>query len=130
MAVLIVFLVKEKKEIKMANKDQLAVCYAALILHDSGAPVTAEKMNAVIAAAKITVAPVYAALYEGFLKKNSIKSLIAGGGSAPAAGGAAAAAAPAAGAAAAKPDPKAASKKAAPAPAPEEDDDMGLGLFD
>ncbi|KAK7410762.1 hypothetical protein VNO78_01832 [Psophocarpus tetragonolobus] len=99
---------------------------ATLILHDEEIPVTAEKINALLKAAKVSAESYWPSLFAKLAQNKNIEDLIlnVGGGCA-----AAAVAAPVAGGAAA----------AAAAPAAEEkkeevkeesDDDMGFGLFD
>eukprot|EP00008_Paramoeba_atlantica_P006166 CAMPEP_0201488922 /NCGR_PEP_ID=MMETSP0151_2-20130828/20383_1 /ASSEMBLY_ACC=CAM_ASM_000257 /TAXON_ID=200890 /ORGANISM="Paramoeba atlantica, Strain 621/1 / CCAP 1560/9" /LENGTH=100 /DNA_ID=CAMNT_0047874347 /DNA_START=89 /DNA_END=391 /DNA_ORIENTATION=+ len=98
--------------------------YAALMLHDSEIDVTADRLNDILKAAKIEALPVYATLYEKFLQKNSIESMLTSTAGAAQAGGAPAAATSSEG------DAKKEDKKAAPVVEEEEDEDMGLGLFD
>ncbi|KAH7854181.1 hypothetical protein Vadar_011109 [Vaccinium darrowii] len=109
---------------------ELACTYAALILHDDGIPVTADKIAALVKAANVSVESFWPGLFAKLVEKRNIEDLIlnvgAGGGggavafSAPAAGGAAAAAAPAA----------AAVEEKKEEPKEESDDDMGFSLFD
>merc|ERR1719197_404755 len=103
------------------EKEELAITYAALILHDDNLPITEENLNAILTAADVKVQPfwprVFAKLLEG---KDSaqIDDIILGGGAAPAVAGGADAAAPV--------------EEAKPAEEEEEesDEDMGFGLFD
>ncbi|KAF7149086.1 hypothetical protein RHSIM_Rhsim03G0214800 [Rhododendron simsii] len=109
---------------------ELACTYAALILHDDGIPVTAEKIAALVKAANVSVESFWPSLFAKLVEKRNIDDLIlnvgSGGGgaavafSAPAAGGAAAAAAPAA----------AAVEEKKEEPKEESDEDMGFSLFD
>ncbi|KAG5558919.1 large ribosomal subunit protein P1-like [Rhododendron vialii] len=109
---------------------ELACTYAALILHDDGIPVTAEKIAALVKAANVSVESFWPSLFAKLVEKRNIEDLIlnvgSGGGgaavafSAPAAGGAAAAAAPAA----------AAVEEKKEEPKEESDEDMGFSLFD
>lgn len=46
-----------------AQKEDLAVSLAILALHDGGVDVNAENINAVVAAAGVTVAPYWGSLY-------------------------------------------------------------------
>ncbi|KAJ9188214.1 hypothetical protein P3X46_003595 [Hevea brasiliensis] len=109
---------------------EVACTYAALILHDDGIPVTAEKIALLVKAANITVESYWPSLFAKLLEKRNVDDLIlnvgSGGGGAPVA-----AAAPAAGgggaAAAAAP---AAEEKKKEEPEEESDDDMGFSLFD
>ena len=84
----------------------LACTYAALILHDDGQEVTADKISAVVAASGLELEPYWSGLFAKFLEQKSVGDLISnvgagggggGGGGAAAggdAGGDAAAAAP------------------------------------
>merc|ERR1712139_381236 len=107
------------------NKNELLCSYACMMLADSEAEVSADNINAAIAAAGASVPPFYAALFEkvnaaaeggfGKLIENSSKlggGGGGGGGGAPAAGGAA---------------PAAAAKKESSS---EEEMAAGPGLFD
>eukprot|EP00158_Paraphelidium_tribonemae_P000010 Partr_v1_DN10837_c0_g1_i1_m39553 putative 60S acidic ribosomal protein len=85
-------------ELTQAQKEELACTYAALILHDENIAITGDKINALVKAAGITVAPYWPSLFERVLKANNIEALINNVG----AGGAAPAAAPAGGAPAAE----------------------------
>ncbi|KAJ5736787.1 uncharacterized protein N7483_001912 [Penicillium malachiteum] len=105
---------------------ELACSYAALILADEGLEISAEKIQTLVAAAKVPeVEPIWATIFAKALEGKDIKDLLtnvgSGGPAAPAAGGAAAggAAAPAEAAAEEKVEEK-----------EESDDDMGFGLFD
>lgn len=109
--------------------DTQAITYAALMLHDSGANISGEKLSSVLAAAGIEVRPTLPILYARYIQKVGMSEIMAGAcnaAAAPVAAGApAAAAAGAAPAAAAKPAAKAAAK-----PESDNEDDMGMGLFD
>ncbi|GFP88745.1 60S acidic ribosomal protein p1 [Phtheirospermum japonicum] len=108
---------------------ELACTYAALVLHDDGIAVTAEKIATLVKAANLTVESYWPSLFAKLCEKKNIEDLVmnvgSGGGaavavSAPAggaSGGAAAAAAPAA------EEKKEEAKE-------ESDDDMGFSLFD
>ncbi|KAL8040824.1 hypothetical protein ABFX02_10G124800 [Erythranthe guttata] len=110
---------------------EIACTYAALILHDDGIPVTADKIATLLKAANVTVESYWPSLFAKLCEKRNIDDLImnvgSGGG---AAAGAVAAAAPTGGA----------SVGAAAAPATEEskeeeskeesDEDLGFSLFD
>jgi len=84
----------------------LACTYAALILHDDGQEVTADKISAVVSASGLEIEPYWSGLFAKFLEEKSVGDLISnvgagggggGGGGAAAggdAGGDAAAAAP------------------------------------
>ncbi|KAL6658788.1 hypothetical protein ACP70R_002828 [Stipagrostis hirtigluma subsp. patula] len=109
------------------SSSEVACTYAALILHDDGIPITAEKIATVVKAAGVKVESYWPALFAKLLEKRSVDDLVlsvgSGGGAAPVA----AAAAPAGGAAAAA--APAAEKKEEEAKE-ESDDDMGFSLFD
>ncbi|XP_009366604.2 60S acidic ribosomal protein P1 [Pyrus x bretschneideri] len=107
---------------------EIACTYAALILHDDGIPITAEKIATVVKSANITVESYWPGLFAKLAEKRNIEDLIlnvgAGGG-----GGAVAVAAPGAGGAApAAAAPAVEEKKEEPKE--ESDDDMGFSLFD
>ncbi|KAK8280947.1 hypothetical protein V6Z12_D09G208000 [Gossypium hirsutum] len=108
---------------------ELACTYAALILHDDGISITAEKIATLVKAANLSVESYWPSLFAKLLEKVNVDDLItsvgSGGGAAPvavaaasgAAGGGAAAAAPAV-------EEKKEEEKE------ESDDDMGFSLFD
>jgi large subunit ribosomal protein LP1 len=54
----------------------LACTYAALILHDDGQEVTADKMAAVVSAAGLTIEPYWTGLFAKFLETKSVGDLI------------------------------------------------------
>ena len=62
----------------------LACTYAALILHDDGQEVTADKIGEVVKAAGLEIEPYWAGLFAKFLEQKSVGDLIsnvgAGGG--------------------------------------------------
>ncbi|KAI8905291.1 60s acidic ribosomal protein-domain-containing protein [Powellomyces hirtus] len=103
---------------------EAACVYAALILHDDGVEITAEKINSLISAAGVEVEPIWATLFAKALAGKNVGDFLfnvgSAGPAAPAAGGAAA------GGAAAE-APKEEVKEEAKE---ESDDDMGFGLFD
>ncbi|KAL9163012.1 hypothetical protein ABFS82_06G014800 [Erythranthe guttata] len=109
---------------------EIACTYAALILHDDGIAVTAEKIAALLKAANLTVESYWPSLFAKLCEKRNIEDLVmnvgSGGG-----GAAVAVAAPtggAAGGAAAAAAPVAEEKKEEAKE--ESDDDMGFSLFD
>jgi len=118
----------------MASNDELACIYAALILHDDGISITADKIATLLKAAGVSVEPYWPTLFAKALDGVDVASLLGNLGSAasavaaPAAGGAAAPAAAAAEEAA----PAAEEKKAASddESGSGSDDDMGFSLFD
>ncbi|KAJ9439395.1 60S acidic ribosomal protein P1 [Diplonema papillatum] len=83
------------------STDELACTYAALILHDEGLEISADKITSLTKAAQVDVEGFYPMLFAQFLQSRSLTSIMTnvGGAAAPApaaAGGdAAAAAAPA-----------------------------------
>ncbi|KAL3524461.1 hypothetical protein ACH5RR_017295 [Cinchona calisaya] len=108
---------------------ELACTYAALILHDDGIPVTAEKIAALVKAANLTVESYWPSLFAKLCEKRNIEDLIVNVGS----GGGAAVAVAAPGAAAGGAAPTAAAPAAEEKkeePKEESDDDMGFSLFD
>jgi len=120
----------------MASNDELACIYAALILHDDGISITADKIATILKAAGVSVEPYWPTLFAKALDGIDVGSLLGSLGSAASAvsagpvaggggGGAAAAAAPAAAEAAeeVKEEKKAESDE-------ESDEDMGFSLFD
>merc|ERR1711963_1073423 len=103
-----------------AEREELAITYAALVLHDDGLPITEANLNAILAAANIKFVSAYwprifAKLLEG-KDSETLDDIIMGGGAAPAAGGAAAA--------------PAEEEKKVEEEEEESDEDMGFGLFD
>ncbi|KAH0366284.1 hypothetical protein KCU65_g5484, partial [Aureobasidium melanogenum] len=104
---------------------ELASSYAALILADDGIEITADKLQTLIAAAKIEVEPIWTQLFAKALEGKDVKELLLNVGS-----GSGAAAAPAAGGAAAGAADEAAPAEEKAEEKEESDDDMGFGLFD
>ena len=107
---------------------ETACTYAALILHDDGIAITAEKIAALVKAANVNVESYWPSLFAKLADKRDLGDLImnvgSGGG-----GAAVAVAAPAAGAGgAAAAAPAVEEKKEEPKE--ESDDDMGFSLFD
>merc|ERR1711963_108814 len=103
-----------------AEREELAITYAALVLHDDGLPITEANLNAILTAANIKFVSAYwprifAKLLEG-KDSETLDDIIMGGGDAPAAGGAAAA--------------PAEEEKKVEEEEEESDEDMGFGLFD
>merc|ERR1712224_104312 len=86
------------------QKDELCVSYAALMLHDDGLEINAEKLNKIIKASGNEVEPYWPMLFAKALKGQDVGALLSNIGSA---GGAAAGpAAATAGAAAAEAEPE------------------------
>lgn len=109
----------------MAEKEQLAVSYAAFILSGAGAEINADSLNAVLNAAGVKVNPTLINAVAKALKGRSVTDFFGSAGSAPAESAPAAADKPAAKAA----DKKEEKKKEAPPPPPpkEEEEDMDMG---
>ncbi|XP_020212714.1 60S acidic ribosomal protein P1-3 [Cajanus cajan] len=108
---------------------EVACSYAALILHEDGIGITADKIVALLKTAKVEVDSYWPTLFAKLAEKKNLGDLIANaaGGGAPAAVAVAPVAASGGGAAAAAP---AAEEKKKEEPEEESDDDMGFGLFD
>ncbi|KAL3521710.1 hypothetical protein ACH5RR_019859 [Cinchona calisaya] len=108
---------------------ELACTYAALILHDDGIAVTAEKIAALVKAANLTVESYWPSLFAKLCEKRSIEDLIVNVGSGG--GAAVAVAAPAGGGGGGAPATAApAAEEKKEEPKEESDDDMGFSLFD
>ena len=58
------------------SNSELAMTYAALILHDDGIPVTADKLSAITKAAGVTVEPYWPGLFAKFLESKDMGDLI------------------------------------------------------
>ncbi|XP_065843948.1 large ribosomal subunit protein P1-like [Oscarella lobularis] len=106
------------------SASELACVYSALILHDDGIPITADKMTKLIETAGVSVEPFWPGLFAKALESQDIASLISGAGAV----GAAAPVAAAGGAAEEKVEEKKEEKKEEEEE--ESDEDMGFGLFD
>merc|ERR1719284_2151722 len=107
---------KEASALSQAEHDELCCSYAALMLHDDGLEITAEKLAAVIKASNNTVEPYWPMLFAKALKGQDVGALLSNIGSAGGGGGAAgpADAGAGAGAAAADDEPKKEEKKDEP----------------
>merc|ERR1712127_675577 len=84
----------EASQLSKAEHDELCCSYAALMLHDDGLEITAEKLSKVITASGNTVEPYWPVLFAKALKSAKIEDLLsnvaqAGGGGGGAAGPAA-----------------------------------------
>ena len=100
----------------------LACTYAALILHDDGQEVTADKISEVVKASGLELEPYWAGLFAKFLEQKSVGDLISNVGAGGGGGGGGGAAGGAGGDAGAE---------AAPAEEEEEEEaDMDFDLFD
>jgi len=119
----------------MASNDELACIYAALILHDDGISITADKIATILKAAGVSVEPYWPTLFAKALDGIDIGSLLGSLGSAASAvsagpvssGGGAAAVAAAPAAAEEKEEVKEEKKDDSDE---ESDEDMGFSLFD
>ncbi|XP_047153429.1 60S acidic ribosomal protein P1-like [Vigna umbellata] len=100
---------------------------SVLILHDEEISVTAEKINALLKAANVSVESYWPSLFAKLAQNKNIEDLILNAGSGG--GAAVAVAAPAAGGAGAGAAAPAAEEKKEEVKE-ESDDDMGFGLFD
>ncbi|KAM1470411.1 hypothetical protein ACFX11_041131 [Malus domestica] len=107
---------------------EIACTYAALILHDDGIPITAEKIATVVKAANITVESYWPGLFAKLAEKRNIEDLILNVGAGDGGAAVAVAASGASGAAPAAAAPAVEEKKEEPKE--ESDDDMGFSLFD
>merc|ERR1711981_75028 len=85
----------EAKSLSKGDHDELCVSYAALMLHDDGVEITAEKLSKVVKESGNTVEPYWPMLFAKALKTHNIKDLLTGLGSAGGDGAAAAGDAPA-----------------------------------
>merc|ERR1712046_368456 len=109
-------------QLSKEQKDELCVSYAALMLHDDGLDINAEKLTKIIKASGNEVEPYWPMLFAKALKGQDVGALLANVGTAGGGGGAAAAG-PAEAGPAAEAEPEKEEKKEEP-----EDVDMG-GLF-
>jgi large subunit ribosomal protein LP1 len=115
----------EVSKLSQAEREELLCSYAALILHDEKADITADNINKLVKAAGGEVEPYWPTLFARALKSVQIGDLLKNASAAPAAAPAAAAAG------SASPKKGAASpKKAAKKEEEEEAGDMGFSLFD
>eukprot|EP00918_Siedleckia_nematoides_P035207 GHVU01076475.1.p1 GENE.GHVU01076475.1~~GHVU01076475.1.p1 ORF type:complete len:130 (+),score=33.83 GHVU01076475.1:115-504(+) len=116
------------------TRDELAVIYSVLILADDDIPVTCEKIQSILAAANVTVEPIWPSLFskalDGMNLRDTVRGLAGMGGMGGGVGVAVPGAAPAA-AAEAKPVEEAPQEAPKPVEDDEDsDDDFGLSLFD
>merc|ERR1711908_45687 len=77
-------------KLSKAEKDELCVSYAALMLHDDGLDINAEKLTKIIKASGNEVEPYWPMLFAKALKGQDVAALLANVGSAGGGGGAAA----------------------------------------
>jgi large subunit ribosomal protein LP1 len=115
----------EVSKLSQAEREELLCSYAALILHDEKADITADNINKLVKAAGGEVEAYWPTLFARALKSVQIGDLLKNASAAPAAAPAAAAAG------SASPKKGAASpKKEAKKEEEEEAGDMGFSLFD
>ncbi|KAK2649957.1 hypothetical protein Ddye_017446 [Dipteronia dyeriana] len=107
---------------------EIPCTYAALILHDDGIPITAEKIVQLLTAANVSVESYWPSLFAKFAEKRNIDDLIMNVGCGG--GGAVAVSAPVGGAAAGGAAAAPAAEEKKEEPKEESDDDMGFSLFD
>jgi len=124
---------------KEAEKEEVAVTFASLILHDDEIPITADKLNALLKSANVTVQPYLPNFFARVLAKKNIDDFLLGAGgfaagpstATSAAAGNTSTATQAEESKTAAPEAKKEEEKKKPAKEEEEeDDDMGFGLFD
>mmetsp|Transcript_139722 Transcript_139722/g.197869 ORF Transcript_139722/g.197869 Transcript_139722/m.197869 type:complete len:123 (+) Transcript_139722:55-423(+) len=75
-------------ELDKQAHDEFACTLSALILHDEGLDITAEKINKLVAASGNKIDPYWAPLFAKAVAGRNIGDLLAGGGPAPQAGAA------------------------------------------
>ena len=80
-------------ELSKDQKAELCVSYAALMLHDDGLEINAEKLSKIVKASGNDIEPYWPALFAKALKGQDVGALLSNIGSAGGAGGAAAASA-------------------------------------
>eukprot|EP00178_Gracilaria_changii_P000611 TRINITY_DN1076_c0_g1_i2.p1 TRINITY_DN1076_c0_g1~~TRINITY_DN1076_c0_g1_i2.p1 ORF type:complete len:108 (+),score=29.25 TRINITY_DN1076_c0_g1_i2:96-419(+) len=107
----------------MAETNEMACVYAALILHDDGIPVTEDKIKSLTEAAGITVEPYWPAMFARLVENINMDDLISNIGAAPVAAPAAGAAGAEGGAEEQKEEEKEESEE-------EEEEEMEFDLFD
>ena len=83
-------------ELSKDQKAELCVSYAALMLHDDGLEINAEKLSKIVKASGNDIEPYWPALFAKALKGQDVGALLSNIGSAGGAGPAAASAGPAA----------------------------------
>jgi large subunit ribosomal protein LP1 len=119
----------------MASNDELACIYAALILHDDGISITADKIATILKAAGVSVEPYWPTLFAKALDGIDVGSLLGnlgaaastvGAGVAVGGGGAGVAAA----APAAEEEKEEVKEEKKEESDEESDEDMGFSLFD
>jgi len=113
-----------------SEKQELAVVYASLILHDDKVPITSENIQKLISAANVTVEPYWPKLFASLLEGRDVGSLLLSSGGGGGGGGAAPAAAASAGGDAKDGGKKEEEKKKEKEKSEESGGDMGFSLFD
>eukprot|EP00038_Savillea_parva_P023730 m.42186 g.42186 ORF g.42186 m.42186 type:complete len:112 (+) comp6237_c1_seq1:193-528(+) len=111
----------------MASSDEVGCAYAALVLADEGLEVSAEKLQAVLDAANVSVEGYWPGLFAKAVEGNNIKEMLSNIG---AGGGGGGGAAPAAGGGGGGDAAPAAEEKKEEAKEESEEEDMDFGLFD
>jgi large subunit ribosomal protein LP1 len=114
----------------MASNDELACIYAALILHDDGISITADKISTILKAAGVSVEPYWPTLFAKALDGVDVTSLLGSLGSASAAAGAGSSGGAASPAAAVEEKVEEKKEEKKEESEEESDEDMGFGLFD
>ncbi|KAL8040856.1 hypothetical protein ABFX02_10G127400 [Erythranthe guttata] len=110
---------------------EIACTYAALILHDDGIPITADKITTLLKAANLTVESYWPTLFAKLCQKRNIDDLVMNVGSQHGgAAGAVAAAAPTGGASVGAAAAPAADEKEEESKEESDDEDLGFSLFD
>eukprot|EP00928_Gymnodinium_smaydae_P072560 TRINITY_DN558_c0_g2_i1.p3 TRINITY_DN558_c0_g2~~TRINITY_DN558_c0_g2_i1.p3 ORF type:complete len:123 (-),score=57.94 TRINITY_DN558_c0_g2_i1:96-464(-) len=114
-------------ELSGAERDELLVTYAALVLHDDGAEISAARLNSLITAAGAKVEPYWPTIFAKLLAGKNVDDFLklGGGGVGPAVGGGGGAAAAAGGDGAAA----GAAKEEKKIEEEEEEEDMDFDLF-
>ncbi|CAD7930153.1 unnamed protein product [Amoebophrya sp. A25] len=108
------------------QKGELLCTYAALILHDDGAEITADSLNTLIKAAGCSCEAYFPALFAKMASNQDIGAILKAGGGGGGGGGGGAAA----GGAAAGGDAGGAAEEKKEEKVEEEEDDMEFDLFD
>ncbi|XP_042489120.1 60S acidic ribosomal protein P1-like [Macadamia integrifolia] len=108
---------------------EIACTYAALLLHDDGIFVTAEKIATMVKAVNVAVESCWPSLFAKLVEKRNIEDLITNVGSSGGAAAAIAIVAPTGGASAGATTAAPVVEEKKEEPKEESDDDMGFSLF-
>ncbi|XP_026438952.1 60S acidic ribosomal protein P1-like isoform X1 [Papaver somniferum] len=112
----------------MSSNGEVACTYAALILHDDGIPITAEKILTLVKKANVQCESYWPSLFAKFVERKNVEDLITNVG---ATGGAAVAVSASTGGATAVEAPAAEEKKKKEEKEESDDEDMDLfSIFD